>query len=320
MFIFAKNRNIMGKKTHLEEIERLIGNIHDRELIVDYSDEDILFIDTVKNLVNPETFKLNLNILVYCNKGRLQADVNGTPFELTEGHLFIALPNENITNFMISPDFDCSALCITNKGIHDIFRSFEHVWTQAMYINKLRLVRLNDENREFYSKYYELIKLCLNSQDEDILRPYKREIVKALIRSGLLGLCNILSAGLPAEAENAKQPSTLFQRFLDLLQNSDHKHLSVDELAAKLCVTPKYLTELCKKNSGKTAYEWITEYTLSDIGYYLESTNYSIKGVANLTGFSNSSFFGKYVKEHFGMSPKQYRQNLRQSKTGETTS
>ena len=44
----------------------------------------------------------------------------------------------------------------------------------------------------------------------------------------------------------------------------------------------------------------------------LERSDKSIKEIANELNFPNISFFGKYVKKHTGMSPKQYRENLKQ--------
>ena len=61
------------------------------------------------------------------------------------------------------------------------------------------------------------------------------------------------------------------------------------------------------KYSGKTANAWITDHVTEDIRYYLSSTDLSIKEICNRTGFPNPSFFGKYVKEHFGMTPTQFR-------------
>ena len=78
-------------------------------------------------------------------------------------------------------------------------------------------------------------------------------------------------------------------------------------VACKLCISPKYLTAVCKKNSGKTANEWITEQVLEDIRYYLRQTDLSIKQICDRLGFPNPSFFGKYVKDHFGMTPMEFR-------------
>lgn len=67
------------------------------------------------------------------------------------------------------------------------------------------------------------------------------------------------------------------------------------------------LTMICKKNSGKTANEWIREYTLAAITHELRNTELSVKGISNKTGFSNMSFFSRYVKQHLGCTPMEYR-------------
>jgi AraC-like DNA-binding protein len=85
------------------------------------------------------------------------------------------------------------------------------------------------------------------------------------------------------------------------------KYRSVESYASELCLSPKYLTSICKNYSGKTASDWISEKVLEDIRYYLKNTDLSIKQVSAKVGFSNASFFGKWVKEHLGMTPLQYR-------------
>ena len=79
--------------------------------------------------------------------------------------------------------------------------------------------------------------------------------------------------------------------------------------ANELCISAKYLSAICKKQSGKTANEWITEHVMEDIRYNLRHTDYSIKQICDLLGFPNPSFFSNYVKEHFGMTPAQFRNN-----------
>ena len=42
----------------------------------------------------------------------------------------------------------------------------------------------------------------------------------------------------------------------------------------------------------------------------LRYTRKSVKEISNELDFPNSSFFGKYVKKHLGMSPKNYRERF----------
>ena len=64
---------------------------------------------------------------------------------------------------------------------------------------------------------------------------------------------------------------------------------------------------VCKQHSGKTALQWIEEYTIADIDYYICNTDKSMNEICNIHGFPNASFFGKYVREHLGMTPLEYR-------------
>lgn len=80
--------------------------------------------------------------------------------------------------------------------------------------------------------------------------------------------------------------------------------------ADKLNVTPKYLSAVCKEISGHTASDIINQYVVKDVEALLKRSGRSIKEVANELMFPNLSFFGKYVKKHLGVSPKQYREKL----------
>ncbi|WP_287679026.1 helix-turn-helix domain-containing protein, partial [Bacteroides sp.] len=79
----------------------------------------------------------------------------------------------------------------------------------------------------------------------------------------------------------------------------------------KLFVTPKYLSAICKEISGETASDIITRYVKKDIECLLKQPNKTIKEIANELDFANLSFFGKYVKRIFGVSPKEYRENIK---------
>ena len=142
-----------------------------------------------------------------------------------------------------------------------------------------------------------------------LLDPFRTDVIQSLLRAAVLGLCGAIKQRILTDVEplDAGTANNHFQRFLDLLHSVDVKHRTVEWYATELCITPKYLSSICKKQSGKTANEWITEHVLEDIRYYLKQTDYSIKQICDLLGFPNTSFFGKYVKDHFGMTPMQLR-------------
>ena len=59
----------------------------------------------------------------------------------------------------------------------------------------------------------------------------------------------------------------------------------------------------------------IHSYTANMIAQRLRGTTMSIKEIAHELNFSNESFFGRYVKQHLGFPPKEYRERMKASLT-----
>lgn len=103
----------------------------------------------------------------------------------------------------------------------------------------------------------------------------------------------------------------LLNKFIDLLETSYPKNREVSYYAEKLHVTPKFLSSICKASCGQTASRLIDKYVLKDIEYLMKQFSKTIKEIANELDFPSISFFGKYVKKHFGMSPRALREEYR---------
>ena len=244
---------------------------------------------------------------VFCVKGRVQGLMNGLPMELHENQVAIVPPNVMITSIMVSPDFNLKAMFFTNSILQSFLREKMNIWNEVMYVHRLHILTIEKrEDMLFFTHFYEMLSLFIERGGDN---PYSTDIIQSLLRAAVLALCAKLKEKLPAKeiSYDSHTGNNHFQRFLDLLSNSSTKHRTVASYADELCISPKYLSAICKKNSDKTATEWIREHVLEDIRYYLRQTDLSIKQVSDELQFPNPSFFGKYVKEHFGMTPSQLR-------------
>lgn len=105
----------------------------------------------------------------------------------------------------------------------------------------------------------------------------------------------------------------LFKNFIELLSTSYPKRRNVSYYADRLNVTPKYLSTVCKKIGGQTASKMIDLYVLKDIEYLMKHSSKTIKMISAELDFPDISFFGKYVKKYFGVSPKVLREKFRQN-------
>ena len=81
----------------------------------------------------------------------------------------------------------------------------------------------------------------------------------------------------------------------------------MSQFAEKLHVTPDQLTASVRTVSGRTPTDWINENTVKIIKNDLLYSAKPIKDIAYSLDFPSLSFFGKYVKQHTGASPRQLR-------------
>ena len=278
-----------------------------KDIQVGYSDSDIVIIDSIQKFAEINTAHVSMHAFVICVKGKVQGLMNGLPMELHENQVAIVPPNVMITSIMVSPDFNLKAMFFTNSILQSFLREKMNIWNEVMYVHRLHILTIEKrEDMLFFTHFYEMLSLFIERGGDN---PYSTDIIQSLLRAAVLALCAKLKEKLPAKeiSYDSHTGNNHFQRFLDLLSNSSTKHRTVASYADELCISPKYLSAICKKNSDKTATEWIREHVLEDIRYYLRQTDLSIKQVSDELQFPNPSFFGKYVKEHFGMTPSQLR-------------
>ena len=277
-------------KQHEEVTFQTLANNEDIQ--IGYSDNDIVVVDSIQQFTEVNTAHVAMNAVVICTNGKVQAQMNGKQMELHKNQVAIVPQNVTVTDVMVSPDFNLKAMFLTNRILQSFLR----------------------EKMNIYTHFYDMLTLAI-TKGEDY--PLKTDVIQSLLRSAILGLCGRMEKMLASDTnledsatlhDNRKMTSKVhFQHFLDLLHSNDVKRHTVEAYASKLCISPKYLTAVCKKNSGKTANEWITEHVLEDIRYYLRQTDLSIKQICDKLAFPNPSFFGKYVKDHFGMTPLEFR-------------
>jgi len=82
---------------------------------------------------------------------------------------------------------------------------------------------------------------------------------------------------------------------------------SVKYFAELLFLSPNYLSDLLKKETGKNAQELIHYYLIEEAKNNLLHTKYSVNEIAYKLGFEYPQYFSKLFKSKTGMTPIEYR-------------
>jgi AraC-like DNA-binding protein len=103
--------------------------------------------------------------------------------------------------------------------------------------------------------------------------------------------------------------SPLLVNFKQLLHKEYRRERSVKFYADKLNITAKHLSDLLKKQTGKTAGEWIDESIVLEAKVLLQNKTLSVSDISDELNFSDQSVFGKFFKTHTSLTPLQYRKS-----------
>ena len=83
---------------------------------------------------------------------------------------------------------------------------------------------------------------------------------------------------------------------------------TVKQIAEKVHLSPNYLSDLLKKETGKSTQEHIHYHLIEKAKEMLLSSNASVSEIAFQLGFEYPQYFGNLFKKKAGLSPLKYRQ------------
>ncbi len=269
-----------------------------------YNDGEIIFADDITSIPGlMKKFQVNFIAYVMVLNGTLSLDLNATTFHLKKNCSLIVDRKVVIDNIMHSDDFSCLVCGIsTNVGFSFINKS---LMQSVMHILSNPVIEMGQDDIDLMVKYYDLLTFKMDHPEMNFGHETMREIIRCFAYDLLSNINKLINQD--GEEDMLRQGDRIFRRFMLMLADSSSVNRSVKSYADELCVSPKYLTSVCRKHSDYTASELIATAVISRIKQMLLFSDKSIKEVASEMGFDNLSFFGKYVKKHLGLSPNHYR-------------
>ena len=246
-------------------------------------------------------------IVVICTGGIAQFDYDGQQIRLHKNDLYLYMAHSVVTNFMSSPDFNCRQIWFSRSELWNIDMYGEVSLADLSYLKQHPTVHLTDDDVTLLDEYFQL--LCRRMRDQSPM--LYSDIVRSLVSTMMLEMLCMMRR---QDSENAGTGSLYRQRladkFMRLVEESDGRIRRVDDFASQLNITPKYLSTLLKETMSRRPREMIKLFTLKAIERRLRFTDMTMQEIANDLKFPNASFFGKYVKEHLGMTPLEYRKKF----------
>lgn len=269
-------------------------------------EKDVLLLNTQKDGVYPNECFGHYHIHLLCYKGEAHFTMNGKQYEIHDHEFLIWQLGSELNDFSRSDDFNADFLCVSRPFL--IKYNPERVWaTRAfVYIKSHPVIRLDDDGWRLCTHDFEEFRLRLSNDSHIFLN----EMVGGQLQLFLYDLWQIYSPMLRERQLASNSASDIFRNFLEMVSKNASTERRIAFYADRLCVTSKYLSEVCRACSGRPASEWITGYAMQEIQSMLRDQRLTLTEISDRMHFPNYPNFTKYVKTGLGMSPSEYRLHL----------
>lgn len=203
----------------------------------------------------------------------------------------------------VSDDFKGYIIVMSKQFTNDLLLNIHERFPLSRSIQDKPWIPLTKVELIAMIDYYSMFKKTVQMENN----PFRVEIIKHLVQAFFYGSSYHFQK-ITVSEKKSKQ-DILTEKFLDLVKSNFKDQRGVEFYADKLCLTPKYLSKVVKQKSGKSASEWINDFVILEAKALLRSTNMTVQQIGDELNFPSQSFFGKYFKRRFGVSPKGYRNN-----------
>lgn len=139
---------------------------------------------------------------------------------------------------------------------------------------------------------------------EDVCQAFMEILIIRLMRS------IALAPPAKSNAATTNHQCAAIRRYIDL---HFKESLTLDQLAEESHMNKFYLSHSFKRQYGISPINYMIGRRLEESKYLLAETDLSMSQIAQLLGFSSSSYFSQLFSKTQSMTPREYRQQTRQS-------
>ncbi|PWG79538.1 helix-turn-helix domain-containing protein [Pararcticibacter amylolyticus] len=241
--------------------------------------------------------KVKSGVILY---GRTEYDHSNGSMMFVKPRQIIEMKNLELEEkgfmLLIHEDF------LNGHGLHQAMQKygyFDYEVNEALHLSPKEESVMWELHDKIKSEYE-------NNPDE-----YSRDIILGHVASVLMYAQRYYKRQFINRTEMSGKIATRFNEALHdyyqkgLLQS--HGLPSVSQLADSLFVSPRYLSDLLKQETGKTAMDLIHISLISEAKNLLREGQQGIAEIAYQLGFENSSYFTRLFKKQTGMKPLEFK-------------
>ena len=254
-------------------------------------------------------------VLVLSGTARLSVDEVGYAVKACD--LCVLTPLHLTFFSQMSDSFRCLILCVEKRFVDRMnTMDIQHRIVRGMNLHLSPVVSLEASDAE-------VVRQCMENLRRQLGRTshrYYLEILQNALTGFYLEVDNVLDRYVTDESTAGgvqQHYAAVLQRFISLLMENYREKHTVGFYAERMHFTPQYLTEIVKRQTGRTVNDFIFEMLYCEARNLLNVSDASVQQIAEELNFSDQAAFSKFFKRRSGMSPLEFRKINKAKTAGE---
>ena len=294
----------MNRESIMAELdnERFWGSYDDLEK-EGLGDDIVIFdnIDVVPFFNQP--YRIDRTIISICHSGWAKGQFNLQDVSVSKGDIAILLPDGLLTFTETSPDYRVTTIVMSNQFAASL-RQSKSLKLQLRFVQR-PVVQLTDSEYKMSMTFFDQVRYIINSHFEN-----KQKLIAQILGTMFFVFLDFQSVREHPNTEKSRAEQ-IFEQFIVLAIDHHREAREVIWYADKLCMTPGYLASIVKRITGKSANDWINQYTILDAKALLKTERHlTMQDISECLGFSDQAVFCKFFKKQVGMTPSAYRDTI----------
>lgn len=264
----------------------------------------LYFYEIVKGMdFDKKSYMLERILLINIKRGTVRVEINGREFTLTSQNFVFLPPHSSIYVVKASYDMEAEVVGFMMALQQIILQKLGHAF--FAYVFKRLVWQMSDHGKEAINAFCVMYReLCSKPVDM-----YSGDIANSLFNVFLLSFYQDVRDLYEEEEQITVNGKNIAAKFAMLLHDNFRQHHNVSFYAEQLCITSKYLTQIIRTHTGLSPKSAIDRALGVEALFLLSNTSSNIQEISNQLGFPDQSYFGRFFKRLFGMSPIHYRTN-----------
>lgn len=310
MPIFAPRKRKIDNMTN--ETTRTITSLKAYSNQEEYADEYIFMTDNLERILcGDNSIKTDVAFFIYCRNGEIRLEMDNIPYIIHSHDLFVSLPNSIIKDVLASPGHKVEIICFSSQFVDRLNHVSRETWRAVNYLKNHPLKHFGDDDQRLFEHYSSIIRSKINKEINNYEKEILLHVASACFEEAMACILREIDLDQEPEADDTDtlRQNVIFKKFVQEVAADNGRHRSVAYYADKLCLTPKYVSTMVKRVSGKKALTLINDCAINHIKDALRHSESDVSEISDTFNFPNNSFFAKYFRHHTGMSPSEFRNN-----------